>query len=261
MGPYARSRAVTPSTVPRAPGGARATGRQQRVHARADQLDHRVRGLRLHERDRFVRARGGFGDRDHQAGFEVEPGRPDDAHRRRGVDRPVRERLQHAAACLDRLARARLLERVRGRGRRGREVEELAGVGLGPAGPEQHRHAAHQLVAERDRDDQLDRVGDRGPQAVDARGAEALERVQLVRVAARPHDRHLERRQHDRDRMPDLLRRQLRHALEAVAGERRVHHALVNAAQPLDERRDAAVSRGYSTDRYRSSSHGLTWTL
>ena len=57
----------------------------------------------------------------------------------------------------------------------------------------------------------------------------------------------------------DLLGRELRHPVEAVAGERRVHHQLVDAADPLDEGRKTAL--GYRIGRYRSSSHSLTCTL
>ena len=67
-------------------------------------------------------------------------------------------------------------------------------------------------------------------------------------------------RDHDRDRLADLVGGQLGHPLEAVAGQRGVHHLLVDAAQPVEQRRNALGCGGYRTDRYRSSSHGVTWT-
>ena len=71
--------------------------------------------------------------------------------------------------------------------------------------------------------------------ACDPRLGQLAQCRQLVVVAAGPHDGDVELRHDDPDRAAHLLGGELGHAVEPVAGERRVHHQLVDAAHPLDE--------------------------
>jgi hypothetical protein len=110
----------------------------------------------------------------------------------------------------------------------------------------------------RDRDDEVDLGRNRRALRGDPRFGHPAQCRQLFVVAVGPHHGDVELRHDDADGPAHLLGRELGHPVEAVAGERRVHHQLVNAADPLDEGRKAAL--GYRMERYSSSSHGLTCT-
>ena len=177
MGPYARSRAVTPSTVPSAPGGPRSRPAAACTRVRRP-LDQRS------------------GDSDSTSATAscgravasvtatitpsgIESGAP------RGCAPPPRSRRrrwrarQHAAACPT--GRACGPPRARRRSRR------PSPRGAGTRSPRTRARrcrsiadAAHELVPERDRHDQLDRVGDRCARPSTARRRKRVERLELV---------------------------------------------------------------------------------
>ena len=126
-------------------------------------------------------------------------------------------------------------------------MQELARLRLDDAPSGKHADRADETIAERDRDDEIDLCGNRRASALDASLGQPAQRRQLIHVAAGPNDRDVELGDDDPDRASHLLRRELGHPVEAVAGERRVHHQLVDAADPLDEGRKTA--RGYRIGR------------